>query len=57
MGLFFVFGTPIFAILFSGWVLYRTFLKRDILKYKDEVFGGLVFLLVWWVLYKVFTTM
>jgi len=50
-----VFGPPIMAIIFISWVLYRTLITKDIKKYKNEVFGGFVFIAVWVVIYVVIT--
>jgi hypothetical protein len=50
MGLF---APPILTIVFSGWLLYRTLIKKDIKKYRNEVFGGFFFITVWIVIYTV----
>jgi high-affinity Fe2+/Pb2+ permease len=48
-----ILGPYIFTAVFLGWVLYRTFIKKDIKKYKNEVFGGFFFIAVWVILYFV----
>jgi hypothetical protein len=50
-----VIGPPILAIIFIGWVLYRTLITKDIRKYKNEVFGGFFFIAVWVLIYVVIT--
>jgi hypothetical protein len=48
-----IFAPLIFIILFLGWLLYHTFIKKDIKKYRNEVFGGFFFTGVWIVIYTV----
>lgn len=50
-----IFGPSILSALFIGWVLYRTFIKKDLKKHKNEVFGGFFFMAVWALLYIVLT--
>jgi len=46
-----VFAPIVFAALFLGWLLYRIFIAKDVKKYKNEVFGGFFFIVVWLVIY------
>ena len=48
-----VFAPIVFAALFLGWLLYRIFIAKDVKKYKNEVFGGFFFIVVWLVIYIV----
>lgn len=50
-----IFGPLILSVIFFGWVLYRAFIKKDIKKHKDEVFGGFFFMAVWALLYIALT--
>ncbi|MDB5152688.1 MAG: hypothetical protein JWR54_1439 [Mucilaginibacter sp.] len=46
-----IFTPIIFAIIFLGWVLYRDFIRKDIKKYKNEIFAGCFFIAIWAVIY------
>jgi hypothetical protein len=46
---------PIMAIIFIGWILYKTFITKDIKNYKNEVFGGVFFIIIWVVIIAVVT--
>jgi hypothetical protein len=43
----------ILSAIFLGWILYRSFVTKDIKKYKNEVFGGFFFIGIWIVIYTV----
>lgn len=46
-----VFIPLIFLFMFLGWAGYRALFKRDLLKYKNEIYTSLFFFGVWAVIY------
>jgi uncharacterized BrkB/YihY/UPF0761 family membrane protein len=44
-----IYGLASYGLIsvFLIWVLYRFFVKKDLKKHQDELFGGLVFIGVW----------
>jgi hypothetical protein len=46
-----IFTPIIFAAIFIGWVLYRSFITKDIMKYKTEIFAGCFFIGIWAAIY------
>jgi len=41
----------VLAILFVTWALYRLFIKKDLLKNKDNLYAGVFFIAVWVIIY------
>ncbi len=42
---------PGLAIVFIGWLIYHGLIKKDIKKYRNEAYGGLIILGLWVVIY------
>ena len=43
---------PLFMIpIFILWVLHHLFIKKDLKKYRTEVFAGFTFIVIWTVIY------
>lgn len=49
MGYFLI--TPFLTIVFVGWVLYHFLVKKDLKNHRNELYGGLVFIGLWVVIY------
>jgi uncharacterized membrane protein len=49
MGYFLI--APFLTIAFLGWVLYHFLIKKNLKQQRNELFGGLVFIGLWIVIY------
>ncbi len=48
------FITPFLTLAFIGWILYHAIIKKDLKEHRTELYGGLVFIVIWLVLYYSF---
>lgn len=45
------FVIPFLTIVFIAWIVYHSFIRKDMSKHRHELYGGLIFIGIWMVLY------
>jgi high-affinity Fe2+/Pb2+ permease len=46
-----VFIPLLFIPIFLAWILYRLLIKKDLMKHREELSFGLVFIIIWVIIY------